>query len=53
MNNPLSGTDPTGYMSDCDGADGGTCDIGSMSAKDMQSASQRETRDDEIHISWV
>ncbi|TGE76308.1 hypothetical protein C7Y70_19475, partial [Pseudoalteromonas sp. KS88] len=35
MNNPLSGTDPTGYTAECN--DSGVCDIGNIKMDDVES----------------
>lgn len=34
MNNPLAGTDPTGYSAECD--DSGSCDIGNIAMDDVE-----------------
>ena len=34
MNNPLAGTDPTGYSAECD--DSGSCNIGNIAAEDVE-----------------
>ncbi|MCG7546172.1 hypothetical protein MHM93_18530 [Pseudoalteromonas sp. MM17-2] len=34
MNNPLAGTDPTGYTAECD--DSGSCDIGNIKTDDVE-----------------
>ena len=36
MNNPMAGTDPTGYTAECN-SDGSVCDVGNISTDDVES----------------
>ncbi len=41
MNNPLAGTDPTGYAADCD-SEGNNCNVGDIPVEKVENIQQHE-----------